>query len=254
MAAARRRTRPGIIAAIIVIAVVVLLVVVEIVARVLVGRITAQEVEQQLPDGLSADVSAAATGTCVTCELLGGSLSGIHVTSDDVTFGDVTGAASVDAHDVKLGSPITVGSLDGSIGIDEDELNALLQEVAAQSGIEIHSIELRDDGISYGTEVEVFGETVGLSNPAAVVVCASWPRRSRSLRASARRRSSSMPIASASKCAWPNTSLPRCNSRACSPRLSTSTSASAARAPFRSTTPRSPSSAAAPDHWPPQVG
>lgn len=163
MAAARRRTRPGIIAAIIVIAVVVLLVVVEIVARVLVGRITAQEVEQQLPDGLSADVSAAATGTCITCELLGGSLSGIHVTSDDVTFGDVTGAASVDTHDVKLGSPITVGSLNGSIGIDEDELNALLQEVAAQSGIEIHSIELRDDGISYGTEVEVFGETVGLS-------------------------------------------------------------------------------------------
>ncbi|UQN15903.1 LmeA family phospholipid-binding protein [Gulosibacter sp. ACHW.36C] len=163
MAATRRRARPGIVAAIIVIAVVVLLVVVEIVARVLVGRITANQVEQSLPDGLSADVSAAATGTCVTCELLGGTISGIHVTSDDVTFGDVTGAASVDAHDVKLGSPISVGSLNGSIGIDEDELNALLQEVAAQSGIEIHSIELRDDGISYGTEIEVFGETVGLS-------------------------------------------------------------------------------------------
>lgn len=163
MAEARRRSRRGTIAAIVVVAVVVVLVLIEVVARILVGRITAQQVEQNLPYGLSADVSATATGACVTCELIGGTLSGIHVTSDDVTFGDVTGAAAVDARGVKLGEPVTVGNLSGSIGIDEDELNALLQEVAAQAGIEIHSIELRDDGIAYATELEIFGQTVGLS-------------------------------------------------------------------------------------------
>jgi hypothetical protein len=135
----------------------------EITARLLVANITAQQVETNLPEQVTADVRARPGGVCVACELLGGSLSQLDVATDDLTFGEITGDAEVSAFDVELGDPVVVGSLEGSIGINETELNDLLQQVAADAGIEIHSVELRDDGIGYSTEVDVFGSQVGIS-------------------------------------------------------------------------------------------
>lgn len=160
---ARRTRRRWLSAIIAVVCVAALAGTLELAARILVGTIAAAQIEQRLPEQVQAHVTATPTGTCVTCELLGGGLSGLEVVSDDVTIGEVHGQAHLIARGLRFGDPVRAASLDGTIGITQSNFNALIQQVAARIGLHLNDLGLRDDGISYTASFSAFGEDVSLA-------------------------------------------------------------------------------------------
>lgn len=167
---ARRRRIRGLGWWIALVAIIVVPLSAEFAARGVVGHVAASETEKALPEGVAAEVSASTTGWCVLCELIGGELSGLRLESDSLTFGGATGAVALEARQVDLEQPIAVGALDGTLTIDEAQLNTLLQEVAAESGLSIDDVRLQDGRLGYATSFSAFGAEVRVDVSASVRV------------------------------------------------------------------------------------
>ncbi|MDJ1369889.1 LmeA family phospholipid-binding protein [Gulosibacter molinativorax] len=141
---------------------VVLAIAAELLTRILVGRIAASQIEESMPDGVVAEVSASATGWCVLCEVIGGELSGLDIEGSNVYFGAAKGSIDIAAESVTLTDPVEIGSAEGTVRIGEESLNRLLADATAEYGITMHAIDLQDGSFGYSTAVSVFGVDVTL--------------------------------------------------------------------------------------------
>lgn len=155
-----RRGRRRIVALVIVLAVVAaLLVAAELVVRQVVGNVAATEIERALPSAVSAEVTATTTGSCVLCEVVVGSISGLEVRGEQVTVGELTGTVDALAEQLTIREPITIGALNGTVHLGAEELDRMLREVATNAGIPYTGLEFVDGGIAYTAEITAFGVT-----------------------------------------------------------------------------------------------
>lgn len=132
----------------------------ELLVRSIVASTASQQIASALPEGVTADIAATPTGACVTCEVIGGELSGLEVAGHDVTFGGLRGEIAASATKVGLGDTATIGGLEGTITVGEAELKSLLDSVAADQGIDTSGLELADGGVRYRTALELFGQSI----------------------------------------------------------------------------------------------
>jgi len=140
----------------------VLLIIAELVARMLVGRIAADKIAEALPQGVSAHINATPKGACVLCELATLRLSKLHLSTSDLTVGDVRGEVNADAAGIQLGDPVQIDSLEGEIRLSATEVNRLLQDAAQTAGITINDLKFSNGTLSYGTEIDVFGRQIAV--------------------------------------------------------------------------------------------
>ncbi|MGY1551077.1 DUF2993 domain-containing protein [Microbacterium sp. A588] len=132
----------------------VLIVVAEFVARsILPGIVRGIVIEQlELPADQELDVDASGI---LLPQLIGGRLDELHLQTDAVTIGGVTGAAAVTA----VGVPLHGGDLDGAAGtvrIDQDEFVAL----AAASDLPIDEIAFAAPNVTATSSFTVIGVPV----------------------------------------------------------------------------------------------
>lgn len=90
----------------------------------------------------------------IILQALSGAINEVDVTADRLTFGELTGDASVHAEKVPLDGSIPVDRLRITMTIAEDDVRAL---AGSLSGLELKSIELQDGVIAIGTEFNILG-------------------------------------------------------------------------------------------------
>lgn len=161
----RRTTTVWIVAAV---AVLALLACVEIIARIAVSNIAKDQVEQSLPDVVNAQVQASPTGWCVTCEILGGKLSGLDIETESLSANAVSGHIKLHADGVQFRDSSGADAVHGTLTISEIELNRLLAQVASQSGLDINDVNVSDRGVSYSTQFDAFGKKLDLDITASM--------------------------------------------------------------------------------------
>ena len=140
----------------------------ELLIRSVVASTASDEIRAALPDGVSADISATPTGACVTCEVIGGELSGLDVVGHDVAFGELRGEVAAQASRVELGEVARIGRLEGAVTVGEAELKSILDAVAASQGIDASGLELTDGGVRYRSRIELFGQSIDVQVVAAM--------------------------------------------------------------------------------------
>ena len=103
----------------------------------------------------------------VLLQAASGALDSVKVHVDTITFGDISGEAQITATKVPLDSSKPVDKLDIQVTISEDNVKKLSGFL---SGIDLESIELKDQLIRISTEFKVFFLTLPVSvdlNPTA---------------------------------------------------------------------------------------
>jgi hypothetical protein len=126
------------------------------------ARSYAQEyVRERIIEVLDLEPDAAVTvdlgAGSVLFQALSGSIDSVTVGLDELTFGDVTGEATLEARGVPLDEAQPVEKLDATVTITEENVREL---AAFLSGTELNSIELEDGIIAIGTEFSIFGLVV----------------------------------------------------------------------------------------------
>lgn len=158
----RRPRRRLLITAIIIAVVLALLVTAEFVTRAVVSRIAADEVAKALPQGVSARIHATSGGACVLCEVSTRRLSNLKLSTEDLTVGEISGVVFADLSDIRLGDPVEVGALAGTIRMSSKEVNEVLATAAERTGLDIRTVEFGKDELRYRTTIDMFGRQVDL--------------------------------------------------------------------------------------------
>ncbi|GAA1529677.1 hypothetical protein HD600_002330 [Microbacterium ginsengiterrae] len=151
---ARRRRRWPWVVAVIVVLIAVLVVAAELVARaVLPGVVRGLVIEQlDLPQDQQLEVEASGI---LLPQLIGGRLDELHLTTDAITFGGITGAADVTA----VGVPLRGGDLTdahGTVRIDQAQFTTLL----SASDLPINEIAFDEPNVTASGSFDVFGMPV----------------------------------------------------------------------------------------------
>lgn len=146
----------------------ILLIAAEFIARLIVGAVAASEIEESMPEGVEATVSASTTGWCVLCELVSGELSGLDVEGENVEFGGARGSIDLHANSVTLTDPISVGAAEGTVRIGEASLNRILADTTAQYGFEMQGIDLNDGSFGFSSTIDVLGAEIRVEIEASV--------------------------------------------------------------------------------------
>jgi len=102
------------------------------------------------PDTVTVEVG----GGSVLFQAMGGRLSDVEVTAEQVTFGDLTGAAFVRAQDVPLDESAATRALDVTFEIAEAQVAAAMG--TDLNGIQLQSIALEEPEIVVATELDLF--------------------------------------------------------------------------------------------------
>ncbi|CAH0137450.1 DUF2993 domain-containing protein [Microbacterium sp. Bi121] len=157
---ARRRARWPWVVLVIVVVLAALAVAGEILARaILPGVVRGIVIDQlELPQDQQLDVDAAGI---LLPQLIGGSLDELHLSTDAVTFGGITGSADVTA----TGIPLRGGDLTdahGTVRIDQEQFTDLVME----SELPVDEIGFDEPNVTASGSFEVFGVPV----PVAVTV------------------------------------------------------------------------------------
>lgn len=151
--APKRRVWPWIVAfAIVAVLAVVAWFAAEAIARQVVTNVIVNEVRTQLSLPASHEIDVELGGAVVP-QLIGGSLSEVTVSSEDVPVGDLSGDVTVVAQDV----PIRGGEMSGAtatVSLDEDQLRDLLSSV---EGFPAESVGLDTPDVTMETELQLFG-------------------------------------------------------------------------------------------------
>jgi len=155
--AAKRRARWPWVILIVVVIVAALAVVAELVARaVLPGVVRGIVVEQlELPEDQQLEVDA---GGVLLPQLIGGRLDALHLSTDSVTFGGITGAVDVTATDIPLGGG-DLTDAHGSVRIDQTQFTILSQ----RTELPIDEIAFEAPDVTASGTFEVLGAAVPLS-------------------------------------------------------------------------------------------
>lgn len=158
----RRKRRP-------VLTVVVVLVVLAIIAVLLVVADNAvrsyaeDRVRTELRTALDlpadADLDVEISGFSMLVQLVSGSLDRVDVSTDEVTFGDLTGPVTVVARGVPIDQSKPVEDLRLRFGASEKSLTSISQNL---SGLPITSVAIDGDEIDISAELQVFFVTLPL--------------------------------------------------------------------------------------------
>lgn len=152
----RRRRWPWVLL-IVVLVLAVLVVAAELVARaILPGVVRGIVIEQlDLPQDQQLDVDASGV---LLPQLIGGRLDELHLSTDAVTFGGITGAADVTA----TGIPLRGGDLadaHGTVRIDQDQFATLV----TASDLPIDEVAFAEPDVTASGSFEVFGVPIPVS-------------------------------------------------------------------------------------------
>lgn len=140
----------------------------ELLARSLTGELAERELLQRLPTESGIELDVRPTGTCVLCELVGRELSGLDIDGQRVRLGDALGELTMHAADVAIDDPVTIGAAHGTLRVNEQEFNALLDDAAARAGFTVDDVDLRQDRLAYRASTEIVGVQVGLDVTASI--------------------------------------------------------------------------------------
>ncbi|WP_309129595.1 LmeA family phospholipid-binding protein [Microbacterium sp.] len=150
MSAARRARWPWVLL-ILAVVLATLVVAAELVARAVVPGVVRSVVIDQLDLPSDQQMHVEASGLLLP-QLAVGRLDELHLTSDRVTIGGVTGSADVTA----TGVPLQGGALDrahGTVAIEADQFLALVEP----SDLPVEGIEFQEPDVTVSGTVEVFG-------------------------------------------------------------------------------------------------
>ncbi|GAA5039417.1 DUF2993 domain-containing protein [Microbacterium fluvii] len=161
----RRRVWPWLVGvAIVAVLAVVAWFVGEAIARDLVTRTIRETVVTELSLPADQQIDVGVEGS-VLPQLIGGTLTEVHIASDDVTLDGLTGDVSVSLTDVPVrGGEIGAGS--ATIALDETQVRQLMSRV---DGFPAESLGLAAPDVTFSTELSPFG----LSIPVGVAVTPS---------------------------------------------------------------------------------
>lgn len=168
MATLRRRTKVLLIAGGSVVALFVLFVIADVAIRSYAENRIAQEVQTNLPDNVTGDVTATIGGVSVLGQFLVGRFDEVTLDAPKLTVDGATGAVHIVATGVPTNTQKTVGHITGTVDLDQKALNTLLKANGAAPNAEL---ELRDKDVSYSDSIDVLGLSVGYratATPSAV--------------------------------------------------------------------------------------
>lgn len=149
----RRRRWPWVLL-IVVLVLAALVVAAEILARVILpGVVRGIVIEQlELPQDQQLDVEASGI---LLPQLIGGRLDELHLSTQSVTFGGITGAVDVTATGIPIGGG-DLADAHGTVRIDQDEFAALI----TASDLPIDEITFAEPDVTASGSFEVFGVPV----------------------------------------------------------------------------------------------
>lgn len=148
----RRRARWLVVPAVVVLVLAALVAVVGIGSRGWAEQYVEDQVEQNLPEGVTGKVTAEIGGGPVVFQYLSGRFDDITLTSTDLRIADVPVKAHLRATGVPADLTLPVQHLTGTVSFGEDALQALL---AAQG--DTGTVTIADGGIQYAGTAEVLG-------------------------------------------------------------------------------------------------
>ncbi|WP_336645207.1 LmeA family phospholipid-binding protein [Microbacterium sp. USHLN186] len=151
---ARHRARWPWVLLVIVVVLAVLAVGAEVAARIIVPNTVRSLVISQLdlPPDQPLDVE---TPGMMLPQLLSGELDEVHLASDDVTLGGITGAARVTATEVPVNGG-ALGSAKGTVSIDEKQFSSLLEA----SALPVNSLSLQEPNATLEGRIPLFGSEI----------------------------------------------------------------------------------------------
>ncbi|MBB2976236.1 hypothetical protein FHX49_001810 [Microbacterium endophyticum] len=150
----RRRVWPWVLGVVIVIGLIIAAWFVgEAVARDLVTKSIRQTVIAELSLPADQRVNVELEGMILP-QLIAGSLTSVHIDSDDVTVGPATGDVSVDLLDIPIRGEGDIGGGSGTVTFSEDQLRALMATV---DGFPAESLGLDDPDVTISTDFSFFG-------------------------------------------------------------------------------------------------
>ena len=134
------------------------------------------EIDAQLPDGVTGDVSVAIGGTSVIMQYLTGSFDRVDVTAPALTVNGVPASVSIRATGVPTDTKAPIGHVDGAIELGQGALNTLLQNALAEAdaapAARDADVTLGSNEVIYAGELSVFGLTIGYQATATPSVTA----------------------------------------------------------------------------------
>lgn len=133
-----------------------LVVVVGIVAKPAAERYVAERVEESLPEGVTADVSAELGGSFLVLQYLSGRMEEVRLWSDELLVADVPLAARMRLERVPVDLAQPVGHVTGSVDFDDRAVQGML----AGQGF-TGDIVLTDGKVQYADDATILGARIG---------------------------------------------------------------------------------------------
>ncbi|MFD5214515.1 DUF2993 domain-containing protein [Microbacterium sp. NPDC058345] len=155
MTAARRARWPWVLS-VLVLVLAALVVAAELTARAVLPGVVRSIVVDQLDLPADQQLDVEASGVLLP-QLIGGRLDELHLASDHVTIGGVTGAADVTATGVPLHGG-ALGGAEGTVAVDAEQFQALID----RSGLPIEDIRFQEPDVTISGTAELFGAPVPL--------------------------------------------------------------------------------------------
>ncbi|UOE44588.1 LmeA family phospholipid-binding protein [Agromyces larvae] len=151
----RRGARAVIVAAVVVVVIAVLLAAADAFARSATEAQLAETIERRLPATVQGDVRAQVGGASVLWQLVTGTATEVALTSEGLTVQGAPVGVEVVARGVPLRGEGVIDTVDATLTLDEDSLNALVRAQHAPGGF-----SLGDGTVGYRGTLDVFGVTV----------------------------------------------------------------------------------------------
>jgi len=153
-----RRIRVLIIVALSVLALVVVYFIADAIARNYAENRVKQEISSNLPAGVTGDVDVAIGGFSVIGQFLAGNFEHVQLTSSNLAVNGATAAVDVVATDVPTNTAKQIGSVTGTVDLDQKSLNALLSKAVS---VPDATVELRKGDVKYTGSIQVLGAPIG---------------------------------------------------------------------------------------------
>jgi hypothetical protein len=153
----RRRRRWPWVLLIIVVLLAALVGAAEFIARSILPGIVRGIVIEQLDLPADQQIDVQADGILLP-QLIGGRLDALHLSSESVTIGGITGEVAVDASDVPLNGA-DLGATSGTVRIDQDQFTGLV----AASDLPIESLTLEEPNVTAAGSFTVLGIPVPIA-------------------------------------------------------------------------------------------
>ncbi len=153
----RRRVWPWIVAfAIVAVLAVVAWFAAEAIARQVVTGVVQQQVKTQLSLPADQQVDVEVAGAVIP-QLIGGTLTQLTISSDDVPFDGVSGDVTVVAHDVAIRGDVTLGGATATVSLDQEQLRQLLSTV---EGFPAGTVGIDDPNVTVTVDLQLFGVNI----------------------------------------------------------------------------------------------